>query len=32
MTLDKFKAFLRKNLGESNTFIDYVWIKLRGDA
>ncbi len=32
MTWDKFKAFLRKNLGESNVFVSHVWSKLRGDA
>lgn len=32
MTWDKFKAFWRKNLEESNTFIGYVWNKLKGDA
>ena len=32
MTWDKFKAFLRKTLGESNTFIGHIWNKLRGDA
>ncbi len=32
MTWDKFKAFLRKNLGESNAFVGHVWNKLRGDA
>ncbi len=32
MTWDKFKAFLRKSLGESNAFVGHVWSKLRGDA
>ncbi len=32
MTWVKFKAFLRKSLGEFNTFVGYVWSKLRGDA
>ncbi len=32
MTWDKFKAFLRKSLGESNAFVSHVWSKLRGDA
>ncbi len=32
MTWNKFKAFLRKSLGESNAFVGYVWSKLRGDA
>ncbi len=32
MTWDKFKTFLRKNLGESNAFVGHVWSKLRGDA
>ncbi len=32
MTWDEFKAFLRKCLGESNTFVGHVWSKLRGDA
>ncbi len=32
MTWDEFKAFLRKNLGESNAFVGHVWSKLRGDA
>ncbi len=32
MTWDEFKAFLRKSLGESNTFVGHVWSKLRGDA
>ncbi len=32
MTWDKFKAFLRKSLGKSNTFVDHIWSKLRGDA
>ncbi len=32
MTWDKFKAFLKKSLGESNAFIGHVWSKLRGDA
>ncbi len=32
MTWDKFKAFLRKSLGESNVFVGHVWSKLRGDA
>ncbi len=32
MTWDKFKAFLKKSLGESNTFVGYVWSKLRGDT
>ncbi len=32
MTWDKFKAFLRKSLGESNAFVGYVLSKLREDA
>ena len=32
LTWDKFKAFLKKNLGESNTFVGHVWSKLRRDA
>ncbi len=32
MTWDKFKVFLRKSLGESNTFVGHVWSKQRGDA
>ncbi len=32
MTWDKFKAFLRKSLGESNIFIGHVRSKWRGDA
>ena len=32
ITWDKFKAFLRKSLGKSNTFVSHVWTKLRGDA
>ncbi len=32
MTWDKFKAFLRKSLGESNAFIGHVWSKLRRDT
>ncbi len=32
MTWDKFKAFLRESLGESNAFVSHVWSKLRGDA
>ncbi len=32
MTYDKFKAFLRISLGESNTFVGHIWSKLRGDA
>ncbi len=32
MTWDEFKAFLRKNLGESKAFVGYVWNKLRGDT
>ncbi len=32
MTLNEFKAFLRKSLGESNAFVGHVWSKLRGDA
>ncbi len=32
MTWDEFKAFLRKSLRESNTFVGHVWGKLRGDA
>ncbi len=32
MTWDKFKAFLKKSLGESNAFVSHVWSKLRRDA
>ncbi len=32
MTWDEFKAFLRKSLGESNTFVGHIWSKLRRDA
>ncbi len=32
MTWNKFKAFLRKSLGESNAFVGHVWSKLRGDT
>ncbi len=32
MTWNKFKAFLRKSLGESNAIVGHVWSKLRGDA
>ncbi len=32
MTWDEFKAFLKKNLGESNAFVGHVWFKLRRDA
>ncbi len=32
MTWNKFKALLRKSLGESNAFVGHVWSKLRGDA
>ncbi len=32
MTWDEFKAFLRKNLEESNVFVGHVWSKLRGNA
>ncbi len=32
MTWDKFKAFLRKSLEESNAFVGHVWSKLRGDT
>ncbi len=32
MTWDEFKAFLRKNLEESNVFVGHVWSKLKGDA
>ncbi len=32
MTWDKFKAFLRKILRESNVFADHLWSKWIGDA
>ncbi len=32
MTWYKFKAFWKKNLGQSNAFVCYDWIKLRRDA
>ncbi len=32
MTWEKFKAFLRKSLGESNTFVGHIWSKVKGDA
>ncbi len=32
MTWDKFKAFLRKKLGELNAFVSHVWSKLRRNA
>ncbi len=32
MTWEKFKAFLRKSLGESIAFVGHVWSKQRGDA
>ncbi len=32
LTWDKFKAFLRKSLGESNAFVGHVWSKLRRDT
>ncbi len=32
MIWDKFKAFLNENLGEFNTFVGYVWSKLRKNA
>ncbi len=32
MTWEEFKAFLRKNLGESNTYVGYIWSKLKEDA
>ena len=28
----EFKAFLRKNLGESNSFVDNIWKKLKRDS
>lgn len=32
LSQDKFKAFLRKSLEESNVFVDDVWAKIRRDA
>ncbi len=32
MIWDEFKVFLKKSLGESNTFVSHVWFKLRGDT
>ena len=32
ITWTEFKAFLRKNLGESNSFVDSVWRKLKRDS
>ena len=32
MTWNEFKAFLKKNLGESNAFISHIWSKLRRKA
>ncbi len=32
MTWNKFKAFLKKTLGESNSFVGHVRSKLRGDV
>ena len=29
---DEFEAFLRKSLGESDTFVGHVWAKMKGDA
>ena len=32
ITWTEFKAFLRKNLGESKSFIDSIWRKLKRDS
>ena len=32
ITWTKFKAFLRKNLGESKSFVDSIWKKLKRDS
>ena len=32
ITWTKFKAFLRKNLGESKSFVDSIWRKLKRDS
>ena len=32
ITWTKFKAFLRKNLGESKSFLDSIWRKLKTDS
>ncbi len=31
LSWEEFKAFLRKNLGESNAFVRSVWSRMRGD-
>ena len=32
LSWEKFKAFLRKNIGESDLFVAHVWAKMRGDS
>ena len=32
ITWTEFKAFLQKNLGESKSFVDSIWKKLKKDS
>ena len=32
MTWEKFKTFLEKNLGDSTSFVDNIWSKIKRDS